>query len=743
MIESITLSNVASFGSTPEVLGNLSKFNFVFGSNGTGKTTISRVVAAEDQHPTCSVRWKGGTRLEPMVYNHDFVDKNFSRSTELKGVFTLGELQVDTVKKIDEVKARIEELGKRAEGLRATRGGDDGKGGKVGELAECERRALADFWVQKQRLDATLHGALVGVRNNKEAFKQKVLLEAASNTANVVTLAALEERAATLFGQTPTVEAAVPGVSAAGLLAHESSAILRKRVIGKADVDIAAMITKLGNSDWVRQGRTFYDEDGKMCPFCQQSTTAQFTASLNDYFDEAYESDTKAINDLVTNYATDAARLQQHITSILGTPSPFLDVEALEAESQLLALLIANNEQILAAKKRESSQVAELKSLANVVAAIQALISAANGKITAHNKVVANLDQERKTLTAEVWRFIVSELDVDFKKYKEDSSDLDKAIKGLDAQLMVVTAEKTAKEKELRELEKQATSVQPTIDAINEILKSFGFLSFKLAKAGDGRSYRVLRGDGADAKATLSEGEKSFLSFLYFYHLLRGSLAESGTTTNRVVVIDDPVSSLDADILFIVSSLIKGLFDDVRAGKSALKQIFVMTHNVYFHKEVSFNPDRRKVAMNEETFTILRRMGTASKVERHPANPVSTSYELLWSEVRRSDRSNLTIQNTLRRILENYFKILGGVDPDTICNRFHGRERLICKSLFSWVNDGSHFAQDDLFVSNEGAVEAYLSVFRAVFERTEHAGHYKMMMGEAYVAPSRAEGAPS
>ncbi|MFH0083694.1 AAA family ATPase, partial [Pseudomonas aeruginosa] len=71
---------------------------------------------------------------------------------------------------------------------------------------------------------------------------------------------------------------------------------------------------------------------------------------------------------------------------------------------------------------------------------------------------------------------------------------------------------------------------------------------------------------GMDAKETLSEGERTFVTFLYFYHLLKGSDSESGVTTDRIVVFDDPVSSLDSDILFIVSSLIKALFDEVRQG---------------------------------------------------------------------------------------------------------------------------------------------------------------------------------
>ena len=45
MIESLRISSVATFPGAEQALGSLSKFNFFFGSNGSGKTTISRIIA--------------------------------------------------------------------------------------------------------------------------------------------------------------------------------------------------------------------------------------------------------------------------------------------------------------------------------------------------------------------------------------------------------------------------------------------------------------------------------------------------------------------------------------------------------------------------------------------------------------------------------------------------------------------------------------------------------------------------
>lgn len=734
MIESIGISSVATFGTAPEQLNALSRFNFFFGSNGTGKTTISRVIAEEAKFPTCRVTWKAGIKLQPLVYNHDFVEKNFNQSPELKGIFTLGEKQVDTLAKIAKAKSGLDALTAKIQTLTQGLQGADGNGGKKSELATLEAGLKDKCWAQKQKHDAKLQGGLEGYRNSAERFKNKVLDEFAANKAPLLDLAELERKAESVFASTPTEATSVPSVDAVRLVAHEANPILKKRVIGKEDVDIAAMIGKLGNSDWVREGKVFYEVTEGTCPFCQQKTSEAFAQSLNEYFDETFVADSKAIDDLATDYATDAARLQQHLASIIASAPRFLDVEKLAAEKELLDARITVNKERLSGKQKEASQRVELESVSQVFAAIKALIDAANTQVAAHNKTVANIASERKALTAQVWKFIVEELRADLSAFNAAKDGLDKAISAMTSQIETARTEKAKREAEIRDLEKQTTSIQPTIDGINRLLSSFGFQGFKLAKAANGKSYKLVRSDGSDAKTTLSEGEKTFVTFLYFYYLLKGSASDSGMTTDRIVVFDDPVSSLDSDILFIVGSLIKGLFEEVRSETGHIKQIFVFTHNVYFHKEVTYNPKRTKVAMNEESFWIVRKPGLASKVDKHPTNPIRTSYELLWAEVRKPERSNLAIQNTLRRILENYFKILGGIDFEQLCSMFEGKDKIICRSLFSWVHDGSHYAHDDLYVSiDDSMVDSYLRVFRAIFEKADHAAHYRMMMGEAYV----------
>jgi wobble nucleotide-excising tRNase len=730
MIESITIADVASYGNTPQTLDGLSKFTFVFGSNASGKTTISRVIADEDSFTTCKVTWLKGTRLQTMVYNLDFIDKNFHQSARLKGVFTLGEKHEDTCNKIAAAKTELDALTRKIEGLTSQLQGTDGEGGKRGEVAALESALKDKCWAQKQKHDTTLKGAFEGYRASSEKFKVKIIAEWTSNYAIPLPLAELEKRAKTVFGPTPIAERSIPTVETATLITYESDPILKKRVVGKDDVDIAALIKKLGNSDWVREGRTFYEVSEGVCPFCQQITTDAFANSLNEYFDEAFEMDSNAIEKVLTHYKTEAARIQQQIAEIIAAPPKFLDAEKLKLEKDLFDSRVAINLQRLDGKKREPSQSIELESLTNVSTAIKAMIDGTNALVAEHNETVANLSQERSALTSQVWKYLIEvELKSDLAAYRQSGDALDKAITALGHQIKEAETEKARRQDEIRQLERQITSIQPTIDGINALLSSFGFHSFTLDKVEDDTSYKLIRSDGSDAKATLSEGERSFVTFLYFYHLLKGSDSESGITTDRVVVFDDPVSSLDSDILFIVGSLIKGLFDEVKAKPGHIKQVFVLTHNVYFHREVTLDPRRRDIARKEETFWVVRKRGLLSELEKYPSNPIKTSYELLWSELRRSDRSNSTIQNTLRRILENYFKITGCLDLNQLSGKFDGKEKMIFRSLCSWLHAGSHYAYDDLYVSiDDSMVDKYLEVFKAIFEKSGHIAHYNMMM---------------
>ena len=139
------------------------------------------------------------------------------------------------------------------------------------------------------------------------------------------------------------------------------------------------------------------------------------------------------------------------------------------------------------------------------------------------------------------------------------------------------------------------------------------------------------------------------------------------------MVLDDPICSLDSTVLYIVSSLVKGLIKDVRDGNSDVDQIFVLTHNVFFHKETAFI-DRRTEICNDIHYWTISKDNNISTIRPHERNnPIKSSYELLWQELKEGSSTSLvTTQNIMRRILENYFSMLGKIKggiPDSADGR--------------------------------------------------------------------------
>lgn len=736
MIEEIRIARVATYGDRQQKLDGLRQVNFVFGTNGTGKTTISRVIANAAEYPTCGLDWRSGRPMEPLVYNSDFVDRNFTG--QMKGIFTLGEANAETLAKIEAASAKVGEIEGQIAQLKNTLGAEDDSSGKRGELAKLRGEFEDECWKIKTTHDNHFKGAFDSVRAAKAKFCDRVLQEAAGNTADLHGIDDLKSRASTVYADGAQPIPKLQTYDAEPLLALEQEAVLQKKVIGKEDVDVAALIRRLNNSDWVRQGLRYAEGPGQPCPFCQQAVSAELLEDLQGFFDEAYIADLADIERLEAayeQYATDALRVAD---GALHSGNPHIDPDHLRPLVDRLKSVLMLNKRHIERKRKEPSSPVSLEPVHEPLGAVEAVIGKANEEIGRHNALVANIKSERLSLTDQIWKALTNDSKEPIDAYIGAKRNLDNAVRGITSNIERKAAELAEAKRVLAELEKDVTSVQPTVTEINAILTSFGFTTFKLATAGDKEQYyEIVRSDGTSARDTLSEGERSFITFLYFYQLVQGSTTASGVTTDRIVVFDDPVSSLDSDVLFIVSALIKRVVAEAKSGRARVKQVFVLTHNIYFHKEVTFDGNRSGAdRFNTETFWTVRRIEDMSSVQGHETNPIKTSYELLWEEVRNPNRSPLTIQNVLRRILEHYFTILGNLKKDEVIEMFDGRDKVICASLYSWVNEGSHHFADDLYVvADAETASRYLAVFKEIFVKTNHEAHYRMMMRGEDIPP--------
>ncbi len=575
----------------------------------------------------------------------------------------------------------------------------------------------------------------------KKKFKEKILEEFKNNEHNEIEIGKLEklkENIRIVFSKNQT-ELVPLECNLTDFDSVENHSIWEQKIVGSGDAIIANLIRKLSNEDWVAQGREYLSKDGNACPFCQQETiTEEFKKQLESYFDTSYQESTDTIKKMKEDYASRTDEMLERLDEIVKTEQnnlqTKLDTEIFKRIIETLRSKINGNWQKMHDKSKEMSRSFELESTKNEIKEIRDLVDTANQQIANHNETIKDTENQKKICVEQTWKFLVNEFKSDIQKYNKKYCGLEKGINNLKKEISENQEKIERLENEIRELEKNMVSIKPIVNEINTLLKGYGFTNFGLACTEDEKSYRIQREDGQLVGETLSEGEVTFITFLYYYHLTKGSLKENDISKNKVLVIDDPISSLDSNILFIVSVLVKDLMKETTKEETNIKQVIILTHNTYFYKEITLECDKHY--QRKYSFWIIKKDNNVSKIEKFEENPVKNSYELLWQEVRwakkDSNISLVSLQNVIRRIIEYYFRILGGFEHnDSLSEYFENiEEKRVCNSFISWFNDGSHGISDDLFVqSQDTSIETYLKVFENIFKKTGHEAHYKMMMG--------------
>jgi wobble nucleotide-excising tRNase len=732
MIENILIKNIASYDNAGTQLRELKKINFIYGANGSGKTTISNLSSeqANLEFKDCDLQWRHGQVLNSLVYNKKFREHNFGKG-KIDGVFTLGEATKEDMLLIEEKQKDLKIL--KDDGLKKKEALDKQNNTKSDEETSFREAAWVKIYKKhEEEFKEAFQGSM-----QKESFKNKLLSEFKTNKALLQTFDDLKKKSKTIFGKAPESIGLINSVDFNKILTIENDDVWAEKIIGKSDVDISRLIQKLNINDWVNQGRS-YIQDNLTCPFCQQPTIEEgFKNQLENYFDESFTASIKKITVFIDEYNRFADNAINELTQIeAGQKSnngTKLDIDKFSAYLKTLLSQINANKILLAEKTKEPSISINLTPTKEQFQNIEKLMESANVEIKKHNDIVNNYKSERSRLTQAIWKYVIEINKVDIEAYNKKITGLEKGISTLNGDVIEKRDNYKTLNNEIRALTKNVTSIQPTIDEINKTLQYYGFDNFEIVPSLSSENhYQIKREDGELAESTLSEGEITFITFLYYLQLSKGSTDKETITDERVLVVDDPISSLDSNVLFVVSTLIKEIIKDIKNDTGNIKQLILLTHNVYFHKEVSFIDGRTK-ENNQTNYWILRKNNKVSSAQPFlMKNPIQTSYELLWNEIKNKEHnSNVTIQNTMRRIIENYFKMLGGYKDADLISKFTSKEEQeIFRSLISWINDGSHSISDDLYIEAQtDVVDKYLKVFKDIFILTKHEGHYDMMMG--------------
>jgi len=616
-MKNIKIKNIATFDEEGIVL-EPNKINFIFGSNGSGKTTISNVIADISKHPNCNIEWQNNISLSLLVYNRRFVHQNFGQSPEIAGIFTLGEENINAVKNIEE---KQQELELKVNCLNKNQIDIKDKNNLLAKLIDVFKE---ECWEVYKSYQTAFGGAFEGYKT-KQKFADKIISlcqkNRQNNSSNIATYLELEKKSQAIFDKQATKIGEIAELTLPNLGDTESNPVLGEIIIGKNEIDIAKMILKLNNSDWVKKGANYLKEDSpdcpQMCPFCQQEITDNFKKQLDEYFDENYLQKIRALEIVRDKYSSALQPLLSSISQYKFANNSFINLDSLIDLKNIIKAKFEKNLLEIDRKIKEPSLKIELESIEFEAKRVQKIIAKAALETREHNQLINNLDREKDLLKSQIWAFVADDLTGNYKKYDAQKGNLDKEIEALKSNNSQTEQEIRLLKQKIIELESKVTSIKPVITSINQTLSSIGFTNFSLAEIPNQAKYRIIRPNGSDARLTLSEGEKTFITFLYFYHLTKGGFAKDQTTENRVIILDDPISSLDGNVLGIVSELVRELIASCVGEKSNIRQMIILTHNNDFYHKITFKKDDQN-----SSFFMLNKLDGKSQIKFYKNNPI-------------------------------------------------------------------------------------------------------------------------
>lgn len=615
--------------SWPADLHDFGRFNVIYGWNGAGKTTLSTLLSQVQLKQAVSDgnvelvfedRIVSGADLGKVpvpnvrVFNREFVGRAVfeSAGTRFPPVYYFGE---DSVEK----QRRIIKLTETRGALRK----EQAVKGTASVLASQARDTYCTEQAKSIRNLLTTSGG--GPYNNYDArpFKVDVQRLAALETRPVrltdaerkTHLSIRESRARPLL---PEVIARFPDLVG---LRTRTQVILGTSVVSSV---LAELAQDPAVASWVGQGLGLHRGDRltNTCRFCDQPLPADRVTQLEAHFNDEFNKLKQLISELIGEVDQDMA-----FEASFAAPAKELLYESLQGEySAALTELLSQSKvlkgsletlrQALLAKQNDPfgnieltswlKQLGSGKGLGHVI--LTTLAVAADGApffasfsgtqalrrlnvaIDKHNKMTGSFDVAVKgARDALAQDEVLASLDGWLERFRA----VDDAEKKRD------TARDAADEldKEIVHLEAEVRQHhRPAIELNSELAAYLGRSELKFVPEQNG--YRIMRGD--QPAMHLSEGERTAIAFMYFLKSLQGT---DFAPSDGIVVIDDPVSSLDANSLFSAFGFLKD-----RTAKST--QLIILTHNFGFFRQVrnwfeSINKKAKREKKDRQAFFYM------------------------------------------------------------------------------------------------------------------------------------------
>ncbi len=780
MITKVDLSGTPCFA-PGAVLKDLKKVNFIFGPNGTGKTSITRILSEGPDDDRITLAEESSTR-EILVLNSKYIEETFQETEN--GIFFLGKQSIANEREIQENKRNKEQLTNLIRSLQSDKENLDK------DQSDAERELLDSIWDAKKLVPEQLSSCTNKLKRSKQKLLEKVTEYRRKPLPLEDTLpTTLDELAQQEKGLLTTTLETVPQISAIPQFPRQLDdlpKLLKTPLIPAADSPLSDLISQIQHSDWVREGKhimeVHQDALDDRCPFCQQQTPQDFSENLAKLWDRSYDDAVAQLRSRLASLESSLEQLSDFKSEI--SKHQLEDVAEYSRNAQLDAIekALSTSHSLLEKKMDKQSQSFDPPKewdIDSFNSTLRQLGEQLNALIGEHNAKVNDQDNLKREFEDKFWSIFSHHT---CSKAFEDYELIVTGEKGTTARIATLEEQISEKKQNRKELieqiqaaERSRMDIHPAIKHINRALSGIGMTSFELGASTDDfiaghqpdatkrDGYILLRTneDGRKERtevSTLSDGERNLICFLYFFHQFHENTAHSDK--KFTVVIDDPINAMDGLSSFVTSGYIRELISEVlelgsHKAHKYVDQLIILTHSTRFHIEASYKIKQTKEQQDNFAFYTIERILSPSNGERHAKSIVMgpsgvtnihSEYTLLWDEVRRArdilksapDRPQPTgdprarisplIGNTMRRIIESYLIHLCGIGGIT---QLGESSDAAIRALMAFTNNNSHDAFDmDLHAVHNLTIDQLFHAFKRIFTENGAADHYNMMMSK-------------
>lgn len=597
---------------------------------------------------------------------------------------------------------------------------------------ETSEREIQDrIWSNEQprKIIGALDFCVKGVLH-KETFFGKILKTPSSDEGDKIDIEELNEEARKLQEQDFSEKPIFETLPLLGEL--ENREILTQKVVGKSDSYLTELIDKLDNFSWVKTGIKKYLDQTEHCPFCQQEIEDDLKVELKKIIDETFAEKEDEIQSIYKQYDLRTQQIEK-LAKQYQLYEGFSNYKEVSTNADLLKERTESNLYKLNKKVENASLLIDLEPTTPLIQKLNTIVEEQNSENRSFNSRITSKKAYEEDINGRFWKALRQKYDERIKQFQHQKALQEKKLKDKKAEKRSLREKIQEEENVIRINRQKNTTVQKSIDYINAQLRYVGFEGFFIKKV-DSKSYKLERPDDKSESLfhSLSEGEKTIITFLYFIQQCLGAELEdeSPDLSKRIVVIDDPISSLSFPLVFDIAHALKSNFFN---SETDFAQIFILTHHLYFYHELV---ERNGIHGDHKSYYRVTK-NKYSRVLPLNKNEIKNSYQSYWyilRDIRDGNTTSFALPNTMRNILEHYFSFIGGDKnswKDALSRLTElNEENQSYKTLNRYLNRESHSDPINLTDTNEFEVDKFIKCFRAVFDELDHLDHYKKMMDD-------------